>query len=162
MKTYKIINGTSYDDRTPDAVVSVLEHARLNRTRLHISLGDTETGRDWLDEFETYGYVGRSSGTIKVPLMIANRRSIGGGAILDHCIVRIRTSAGGRVLFQHPRYHHGQIEVRQKPEPLILVDGRVLRVDVFRDDQVQAAFENVSKAIRYIKKLGICAEINAK
>jgi hypothetical protein len=93
--------------------------------------------------------------------MIANRRSIGGGAILDRCIVRIRSSAGGRVLFQHPRYHHGRIEIRKKLKPLTLLDGRILTVDVLRDNQIQAAFENVTKARRYIKKLGICAEINA-
>ncbi len=58
MKNYKIINGTSYDERTPDEVIRVLENARANRTRLHISLGETEganVGRDWLDEFESYG-----------------------------------------------------------------------------------------------------------
>src|SRR5438105_3695918 len=129
-KSYKIVAGTSYDERTPDAVIRVLENARQNRTRLHISLGDTGTGLDWLEEFESHGYVGRSMGPVKVPLLIANRRSTGGGAILDHCIVRIRESAGGRVLYQHPQYHHGDLELRQKSEPVTLPDGRVLTVDV--------------------------------
>src|SRR5437899_9975118 len=99
MKTYKIVNGTSFDERTPDEVIRVLENARLNRTRLHVSLGETDNdrgqlGRDWLEEFETHGYIGRSMGPVKVPLLIANRRSTGGGAILDHCIIRIRLSSG--------------------------------------------------------------------
>ena len=62
MKQYKQVNGTSYDIRTPDEVVAVVEQARLSRTRLHISLGDIETGKDWLEDFETHGYVGRSMG----------------------------------------------------------------------------------------------------
>jgi hypothetical protein len=73
----KLINGTSYHDSTPDAVIRVLESARLNRTRLHISFGDPDSGRDWLEEFESHGYVGRSTGPVKVPLILATRRSVG-------------------------------------------------------------------------------------
>ena len=161
MKTYKHVNGTSFDERTPDEVIRVLESARQNRTRLHISLGDTASGRDWLEEFETHGYVGRSMGPVKVPLLVANTRSLGGGSILAHCIVRIRTSAGGRVLWQHPDYHHGTLEIRQKTEPVTLPDGRILRVEVVQDGDEQAAFENVAKTRRYIQKLGVRAEIVA-
>lgn len=94
----KQINGTSFHDETPDDVIRVLESARQGRVRLHISYGDRTTGRDWLEEVETHGYVGRSTGPVKVPLLVAIRRSTGGGAILDRCIVRISTAAGGRVL----------------------------------------------------------------
>ena len=161
MKTYKHINGTSFDERTPDEVIRVLESARQNRTRLHISLGDTASGRDWLEEFETHGYVGRSMGPVKVPLLVANTRSLGGGSILAHCIVRIRTSAGGRVLWQHPDYHHGTLEIRQKTEPVTLPDGRTLTVDVLRDGELHASFEDMQKARRWVNKLGVIAPIAA-
>lgn len=164
MKHYKQINGTSYDARTPDAVVAVLENARLNRQRVHVSLGETEgpeAGRDWLEENMVHGFIGRSTGSVKIPLIVHNRRSLGGPGLLDHCVIRIRTSAGGRVLWQHPQYHHGLIQIRAKDKPLVLEDGRILRVDVLRDGQLQAAFENVSKARRYIRKLGVQAKIVA-
>lgn len=157
----KTTNGTSYNDETPDEVIRVLESARQNRTRLHISLGDTASGRDWLEEFESHGYVGRSMGPVKVPLLVANTRSLGGGSILAHCIVRIRESAGGRVLYQHPDYHHGTLEIRQKAEPVTLPGGRTLTVDVLRDGELHASFESVEKARRWVHKLGVKAPIAA-
>ncbi len=164
MREYKTVNGTSYDQRTPDEVIQVLENARQSRTRLHISLGETEgpkAGSDWLEEFETHGYIGRSMGPIKVPLLIANRRSTGGGAILDHCVVRIRTAAGGRVLYQHHAYHYGVLELQWKIEPVELPDGRVLTVDVLQDGVVHASFETMAQAWRWVQKLGLVAPIAA-
>lgn len=172
-KQYRERYGTHWDVRTPDEVIAVLETARQNHTRLHISLGYTEhdavdwenslgekkaVGQDWLEEYMSYGYIGRSTGSVKIPLLVHNERSMGGPALLDHCIVRIRTSRGGRVLWQHPKYHHGKITIHRKPIPLEYPGG-VLTVDVRRDGQEQAAFRDMASARRYIRKLGLQAEI---
>lgn len=164
MKTYQNYNGTSYDQRTPIEVIRILEHARLNRDRLHVSLGFTEgpsIGQDWLEENDVYGFIGRSTGTIKIPLLIHNRRSLGGPGLLDHCIVRIRTSTGNRVLYQHPSYHHDDLEIRRKSEPLVLEDGRILTVDVLCAGKIHASFESMQKARRFFSKLGVRAAISA-
>ena len=159
MKNYQVVDGTFYDLRTPHEVINVLEDARLNRTRLHVSLGDSESGRDWIEENMVHGVIGRSTGSIKIPLLIHNRRSLGGPGLLDHCIVRIRTSAGGRVLWQHPGYHHGDLEIQQRSEPVTTPDGRILAVTVIRDGQDHAAFESVEQARRWAVKLGVVAPI---
>jgi len=161
MKQYKTINGTSYDNCTPDEVVAILEKARQTRTRLHVSLGDSESGRDWLEENDVYGVIGRSTGSVKIPLLIDNRRSLGGPGLLDHCIVRIRTSQGGRILWEHPNYHHGNLEIRRKTEPLELSEGRVLAVDVLRDGEIHASFETIAKARHWVRKLSVIAPIAA-
>ena len=161
MPEYNVVNGTSYHVATPAAVVQVLEQARQNRTRIHVSFGDATTGLDWLEEWDITGYVGRSMGPVKVPLLVANRRSLGGGAILDHCIVRIRESAGGRILYRHPDYHYGTLAIRPKAEPVTLPDGRVLNIDVVQDGKVHASFESMDKARRWVHKLGVVAPIAA-
>src|SRR5205807_9933210 len=82
---YQIVNGTAYHAETPQKVIDILERARDNRWRLTIDFGDTKTGASWHEIYDTSGYIGRSTGSIKIPLLVHNARSYGGGALLDHC-----------------------------------------------------------------------------
>jgi len=85
---YKITDSdTAYHRSTPDAIVRILEGIRSRRTRVKIHYGDRKTGRSWGDV--EVGRIGRSTGRIKIPLVVASARSMGGGALLDHCIVKI-------------------------------------------------------------------------
>lgn len=101
---YKIINGIAYHKETNENVISVLENALKNRIRIIVDYGDVSTGKSWNEQFDVTGYVGRSTGKIKIPLLVHNSRSYGGGTILDHCIIKIMTSKGKRVLYQHEKY----------------------------------------------------------
>lgn len=171
-KNYKVVNGTSYGDHTPDAVIRVLERAREDQTRIRIRLGFTEhhedvlsgkapLGRDWLDEFQCEGTVGRSGGTIHIPLLIHNSRSMGGGGILTDCIVRIIETRTKRVLYSHPAYHHGEFKIVPVDELLAAVDTLknrgcpLLTHMVTRDGEEQARFETKQKAERWIKKMSL-------
>ena len=101
----KVINGTTFHVETPIEVCNILNDAITSRhsKRIRIFLGDKETGKDWNEFHDTIGYVGRSTGSSKIPLMIHNTRSTGGGAILDDCIVKI--TADKKTIYQHPKYH---------------------------------------------------------
>ena len=100
------VNGTTYHKDTPAEVIRILEAYRGDRTkRLRLAYGDTETGRDWGETNDVEGYIGRSTGTQKIPLLIHSLRSTGGPAILGHCIVRIQLAKGKRELYRHPKYH---------------------------------------------------------
>jgi len=171
---YQIVNGTYYDARTAAEVVRVLEQVRLKHTRIRIHLGDTEgsgepvsrvtkdLGLDWLDEFDCEGTIGRSMGPIKIPLMITNSRSMGGPGILDHCIVRIRTTGkNGRNLYRHPNYHYGKIVLRAEsfPPPASSGDKRTYEAAALVNGQIHARFETMEKAHRWIKKMGLANEV---
>lgn len=136
------VNGTYYHDDTPDEVIRVLENARIKGTRVRVFYGDTKTGRDWCEEYDTLGVIGRSTGEQKIPLLIPSSQAIGGGGILDHCIVRITIDKRDR--YKHPSYHIGKLVVGP------MVDG--LRA-VLRDDEHIAGFNNHVDAVNYIEFL---------
>lgn len=55
------------------------------------------------ETYNTCGYIGRSTGNHKIPLLVNNSRSHGGGALTDS-IVKISLAKGGKVLWQHKTY----------------------------------------------------------
>jgi len=108
---YKIRNDTAYHEKTPENIIQILESARTSNrlTCLRFCFGDVETGRDWGEVYDTTGYIGRSTGSIKIPLLIKTATSSGGGGILDHCIVRIERKEHDdktyHEVYRHPKYY---------------------------------------------------------
>ncbi len=97
---YTEVNGTSYNVETNEEVIKVLEQCRKDNTRIVLDYGDTKTGESWNEIYDVTGYVGRSMGSKKVPLLVHNSRSLGGGEILTHCIIGIKTSKGKKELYK--------------------------------------------------------------
>ncbi|HOV56350.1 MAG TPA: hypothetical protein PLN91_00565 [Rhodanobacteraceae bacterium] len=96
-------SGTYYHQQTPVKVREILESYRNNHKRVRLFYGDTTTGRDWMEEHDVIGTIGRSMGPLKVPLLIGPRCD-GGPALLDHCIVRIIDVATRCERWRHPSY----------------------------------------------------------
>ena len=96
----------TYKAETPVEVQNILNQYthRADKRRLRLYYGDAESGLDWLEENNCIGHIGRSMGPVHIPLLIKNTRSMGGGAILDHCVVKIQDVDTKRVLYQHPNY----------------------------------------------------------
>lgn len=94
-KEYKVVNGTSYNLKTSDEVINLLERYRMSKERIRIFYG--RDGKCWNEEFDTIGRIGRSTGTYKIPLLIKSSRSLGGGSIIDNCIIRIDIKVGKNI-----------------------------------------------------------------
>lgn len=101
---YKEFKGLSYHLQTSQAVINVLNSVFMSGTRIRLDYGDIKTGQSWGETYDVEGYVRSSVGPTKIPILIYNRRSMGGSGILTHCIVRIQESKGKRVLYEHPQY----------------------------------------------------------
>ena len=88
---------------TDPEVIKVLTDAYLNSYRIRLFLGDQETGEDWGEDCDIMGYIGRTTGTRKIPILVYSKRCTGGGAIFTDSIVKITFNR--KVLYQHPKYH---------------------------------------------------------
>ena len=107
---YKIEpSGTAYTIETPQSIINVLENARSKGTRIKITFGDIKTGKNWNDEYNTIGRVGRSTGNYKIPLLIKTTRSFGGGAILTDCIIKIVDAKSKIILYKASNFKEQKI-----------------------------------------------------
>ena len=96
-------NGTSFVMGTDNKVMNIIQRAIYNRSRIRVFYGDKETGKDWLEAYDTIGRVGRSMGRIRVPILVKNKRSLVGAEIPTECIVKITIDK--QVVYKHPKYH---------------------------------------------------------
>ena len=133
---------THFHSETPYPVRMVLESARINGQRIRLFLGDKKTGVCWSDEFDVIGKVSRSTGTQKIPILLKNSRSSGGGAILDHCIIAIAT-APGRFAYKHHKFDIGTW-TEGKPKTPGYVEA------AYHNGSLHAQFKKAGAAKRYI------------
>lgn len=134
---------------TPKKVRDILERCRKEHTLVRVFYGDRETGRDWLEEFDTIGRIGRSTGSMKVPLLVPEGEH-GGPAILDDCVVKIMDAQTGRVLYRHPQYHQPEFEIRTLDTPIKAGRNRALTHGVWGDGVNHANFPSYAKAAAWI------------
>ena len=99
--TYKVINGTSYDKNVPQRLIDVLENCRANNTRIVIDYGDTESGISWGEVNDIVGYIGRTTGSNKVPILLYNSCSNGGTCISVDRILTIKESKGKKLIYSN-------------------------------------------------------------
>ncbi len=141
-REYEISNGTYYEKGTLPEIIKVLNECLLKRRRVHLYYGNTETGEDYLEETDTIGEVGRSSGLIKVPIIVKNSY---GPIISTKSLIRIVRILGQEVLYQHPKYHKPEITYRKSQ-----IEG--YETEVLIKKAVHARFEN-EESLKHWQKL---------
>ena len=106
--TYLVQDQFSFTSDTDIKVMHVINQLYKNKCRFRLWYGNAETGESWNEENDIIGTVGRSTGTNKIPLLIKKSNSLGGGAILTGCIVKIVNIQTGYTLYVHPKFNQKQ------------------------------------------------------
>lgn len=133
---------TYFDPGTSPELAGVLEGCRKSNRKVRLVLGDANTGEAWLDEYDVVGTIGRSVGSLKVPLLVEAGES-GGGAILTACVLAVIEWDSGRWLFRHAAYKHPDLDIRATADaarPWV----------VSRSQQAVARFQDIGKAGAYV------------
>ena len=137
----------TFDNNTCSKVKTVLTECYNNQCRVRIWYGDTKTGLSWMDEYDVIGTIGRSTGKQKIPLLVKNSRSNGGGGILCHCIIRIDVIGSRRTIYRHPLFNVPMLTVvtnndndTKNKYPFI----------VLKDNELQARFKSRKSAYNYV------------
>lgn len=158
---YRIVNGMAFEvgmrqkgkeeteDYTAtvnDELVYILSRCYEKRNRIRVWYGDTKTGRAWNEEYDIIGRVGRTTGELKVPILVYNARSCGGSEILLSSLIRIVDIKTHRTLWAVPNFHVEKMEVVYKngdyPFQVMQIrdTGEVVNI---------ANFKNEASAYRY-------------
>ena len=134
---------TTYFDPGTDARASkVLESCRTHERKIRLILGDTLTGEPWLEEHDVVGRIGRSIGTLKVPLLI-EPGELGGSAILCDCILAIIDWASGDSLYRHDAYREAELSIKPSTDA-------ERPWNVFRREEIVASFRDIGQAGAYL------------
>ena len=126
--------------KTSGGVVVLLNRLTESKKRVRLVYGNTTTGKDWLQEYDVIGSIGKSTGTNQIPLLLSNSRSTGGGAILEDCILKIVDVKSKKVLYQHDKYLAPKFDIVPS----------IVGYSVAVDGNVQANFKTIKQAQNYM------------
>jgi len=82
--------GVYFYKGTPIVLADKLLALKDRKERIVLDYGDTQTGESWNEEHDTTEYIGKTTGTKPMLILVFNKRSLGGGLILTHSILTIK------------------------------------------------------------------------
>jgi hypothetical protein len=169
---YRIVNGMAfevgmnlkdkeevedYTSTVNDSLIDTLLSCYENRNRIRVWYGDTKTGRAWNEEYDIIGRVGRTTGEIKVPILIYNARSYGGSELLLSSLLRIVDIKTHRILWTVPNFHVEKMEVVYKngDYPFQVMQtrdtGEVVNIANFKNEASAYRYTDLMNGRRYNK-----------
>lgn len=141
-----------FSKETPNDLILVLLKALQSKKRVRLYYGDRVTGLDWLEEYDTMGYIKfkTSHSGMKSLILVSRKDSTGGNLIPTGAVVKITLDK--TVIYQAQNYTLPRFDV----VPINEVHGGSAyraEVRVFKDGAwvVQGKFGSMAKARAYIQ-----------
>ena len=136
------LNETWHDSDALPEVCKVIDRCFRNGTRVRLFYGDTETGREWGEENDVLGSIGRSVGPLKSPILILKGEH-SGTTILEHCLLKIMDANTRRILWVHDRYQTPTFSITEDATPKLPFKGTM-------NGQSKARFASFAKAAAWV------------
>lgn len=119
-------NGTSFSINTNNNCANILNELILTKKRVRLFYGEQHIGEDWCERFDTIGYIGRSNGKIKIPILLSRKDSSGGFPILTDCILKIVETRTNKILYLNKKYLVPNLEiVKQNKDIYSLTQNKI-------------------------------------
>lgn len=103
-------------DNVSEELINIILRAYKYKFRIRVFYGDIHTGKSWNEEYDVMGTIGRTTGNIKIPILVHNKRSWGGGALLLSSVIRIDDIEEKRTLWKLPDFHVEPMEIVYYPD----------------------------------------------
>ena len=101
-------------DNVNEALMSLIIRAWKYKFRIRVFYGDIHTGRSWNEDYDVMGTIGRTTGNIKIPILVHNKRSWGGGALLLSSVIRIDDIEDKKTLWKLPNFHVEKMTIERR------------------------------------------------
>lgn len=101
-------------DNVNEALMSLIVRAWKYKFRIRVFYGDIHTGRSWNEEYDVMGTIGRTTGSIKVPILLHNKRSRGGGALLLSSVIRVDDIEDKKTLWKLNNFHVEKMTIEKR------------------------------------------------
>jgi hypothetical protein len=142
MQTLVEFKGIYFGKNTPEKVKQIVSSNIGRSNRFRFWYGDGITGKNWNEENDVCGYIGRSTGPKKIPLLIAKKTSDGGGALMDDSIIKIVDTRTKKVLYQHQNFNQSVFTITPHS------DLPQFAANVLQDGSIYARCKSIKNAIR--------------
>ena len=136
-------NHTEVYENVNEKLINVLERYRKNNTRIRVWYG--AKGKVWLEEYDVTGRINRTSGRIKIPILVNNKRSFGGTELLVNCIIRIDDIEEKKTIYKLAGYDMPKLEIKE-----VKNNEHILDYLVMKEDKIMTTFKTLEKAQNWV------------
>ncbi len=152
---HAVASRTWYPPQTPPSVQAILDNAIQSQNVgggviLRLFFGNPSTGLDQCEEEGTVGFVGRSGGLMRVPLLFEPLRAFGetrpakfGAALATQNVLRIIRVNDGLELYRCKNYHLPKITV-------VASDVKAYAAAVELDGELKARFMTEEQTLSFV------------
>lgn len=102
-----------FKNDTTMEVANIVDFMYQTGKRYKIYSGCTETGRVFAEEYDTVGTVSKTTGELKIPILITRKGNHGGAAISTGSILAVKEVGSKHFMFKNKLFIQPTVEIKE-------------------------------------------------